>query len=41
VQFGLQALGPAHSKRNSGHGVFPKSKTPDRVETGAINKPLL
>ena len=37
LQFSLQALGPAHGKRNSRHGVFPKSKTPARVRTGVIN----
>jgi hypothetical protein len=28
MQFGLQALGPAHGKRNSGHGIFSQKAKP-------------
>jgi len=41
MQLSLQALGPAHGKRNSGHRIFPKNKTPDRCEAGVVIKTLL
>jgi hypothetical protein len=33
MQLGLQALGPAHGKRNSGHRIFPKKQNPGSMRS--------